>query len=148
MSSQLSATEALALNSELQSWTSSLPYYYQMEQLPSSSYDWYIFARYRLWWRCWNLQIILTRPFLLQWAEARLGKNRAHVDNAEKISCRQVCIHSAHMTLITANEYVAQHSLSRLASWYTMYEPFSSCHMRSIDRLLTSLADTLPFMQL
>lgn len=116
----VSASEALSLNAVLETWCASLPWYFQMDQPASLPYDWYLFARQRLCWRYRNLQILLTRPYLLSWAMRRIGSQQVPDGSPEEAKCRRLCIDSAHRTLITSDAYIRQTPLTRLMSWYTL----------------------------
>ena len=116
----VSPTEALGLNAVLETWSAGLPWYFQMDQPTSLPYDWYLFARQRLCWRYRNLQILLTRPYLLSWAMRRMGSQQDPDGSAEESKCRSICINSAHRTLVTSDAYIRQTPLTRLMSWYTL----------------------------
>jgi transcriptional regulatory protein GAL4 len=117
----ISDEEALALNSAVELWATTLPWYIQLDSPTSFSYDWHLFALPRLWWRFWNLQIILTRPFLLQWATKRIDSQNISIGDRKQSECRQLCVKSAHMTINSIDKYIRHNQLSRLASWYTLY---------------------------
>ncbi|KAL7773166.1 hypothetical protein CFE70_003130 [Pyrenophora teres f. teres 0-1] len=64
----LSAEAALALNTSMDAWTHTVPSYFQLSYTSHITTRWYIFARSRLWWRFWNLKIIVFRQILLRQA--------------------------------------------------------------------------------
>ncbi len=119
-STKLSAGEALALNNVMNPWSAALPWYFQLDQTPTSSWDWYVFARSRLWWKYWNLQITLTRPFLLHWVSGHIEHRHNFDSDREEKECRSLCINSAHQTITSIEEYIRQTPLTRVASWYTL----------------------------
>ncbi|KAL1305455.1 hypothetical protein AAFC00_002334 [Neodothiora populina] len=128
----VSANEALTLNAVLGSWAATLPWYFQLDQPIALPYDWYLFARQKLWWRYWNLQILLMRPHLLTWAMRRMGGQGTLEDTAEEAKCRKICLDSAHSTLSTANIYIRENTLTRLTSWYTLFFTFHAVLIPSV----------------
>lgn len=117
----ISAAEAVASNKTLDSWKSTVPTYFQNDQAwPSSDY-WYLFARSRLWWRFWNLQIILFRPILLRCAIQQLDGKSNHPRNSDEEQCKEICFTAAHLTIESISNYISQTQLTRLAGWYSLY---------------------------
>jgi transcriptional regulatory protein GAL4 len=119
-STNLSAREALALNDLMTPWTAALPWYFQLDQAPKSSSGWYLFARSNLWWKFWNLQITLTRPFLIQWVSRSIESRHTFDGDREEKECRSLCISSAHQTITSMVEYIRQNPLTSVTSWYTL----------------------------
>jgi transcriptional regulatory protein GAL4 len=119
-SSEITASEALSFSSTLQSWEFELPWYFQREVSPVHWYDWYLYARCRLWWRYWNMQIILTRSFLLQWAMERRSADLDTNNDTEQMECRDRCIMNARLTIESIDDYVRNFSLTKLAAWYAL----------------------------
>lgn len=117
----MSAKEALKLNSHLTGWSAALPPYFQLNCTPVSSLDWYLFARSRLWWKFWNLQITLTRPALHRWVLTRFGSNPEPDSSPEELECRILCIASAHETITSVARFIDQHPQTMVVSWYTLY---------------------------
>lgn len=71
---QLSAEQTLALASKIDSFVETLPTPFQESTpIPSDAEDWFVFARYRIYWRYHNLRILAFRPFVLQMALAVSG---------------------------------------------------------------------------
>lgn len=137
------ASEALTLNAVLGSWAATLPWYFQLDQPTSLPYDWYLFARQKVWWRYWNLQILLTRPQLLTWAMRRMGSQQTSDDTPEEAKCRKICLDSAHRTITTANAYIRETALTRLMSWYTLYVLLKLAYSMKMFRVLISLHQIL-----
>ena len=127
-STNLSAGEALALNNVMTPWTAALPWYFQLNQPLECCWDWYLFARSRLWWKFWNLQITLTRPFLLQWVSRNIGSRHSFDGDREEKECRSLCTSSAHNTITSIEEYIRQHSLTSVTSWYTLCVVWIQCY--------------------
>lgn len=107
--------ESLILNGVLESWSHTLPSYFRLNQpLASSEYS-YTYGRCRLWWRYWNMQIILFRPILLR-ATAEMVDN----EEVEIAKARDICIHSAHSTIHSVNDFIRNNHVTKLASWYSL----------------------------
>lgn len=118
--SQPSAEETLEMSKPINEWFDSLPEFYK-DIMAIPRYDWHAFARYRLFWRHWNLLVILYRPFLLRWASASITLQDYAQESCAESKCRSLCIESAHATIISTNEYIANHTSTRLSSWYALY---------------------------
>ena len=119
--SPTSVEEALAFNKALENWAVQLPSYFQLGQNQSSSGQWYLFARSRLWWRYWNFKIILFRPVLLRCAVEKLDPRSSYRPTPEEEECRQICLHSAHLTVESVKGFVDQYPMTRLAGWYCLH---------------------------
>ena len=116
----LSSEEALTLNKPLVEWAATVPAYFQLNQPTSSPSEWYVFARSKIWWRYWNLQIILFRSILLRAAVDKIHGRQLHDLTAEDEQCKIVCLEAAHLTIGTIDQYIEQNSLTRLAAWYSL----------------------------
>jgi transcriptional regulatory protein GAL4 len=115
----ISAAEALVLNKRLTEWAATVPAYLRLENSPAASFDWYLFARSKLWWRYSNMQIILFRPIMLRAAMEQIhGKYPPLPSEYEE--CKRLCLEAAHQTTVTIQEYTQQNVLVRLAAWYTL----------------------------
>ena len=115
--------EAMQLNQALESWSKTLPSYFQTGPEATVHYDWYLFARARLWWRFWNLQIILFRQIVLHRAMKRtqasqlvLPKTEASADTDNK--CRDVAVQAAQSTIKSIHGFLGQVTITRLINWY------------------------------
>ncbi|KAG0645036.1 Regulatory GAL4 [Hyphodiscus hymeniophilus] len=85
-----SPQELTALNRTIDSWKDSIPSYFDLE---SSGVQWnetFVFARYRLLWRTWNLKIIVSRPILLRWAARLKDSDPGSSDTTEELRCRKI----------------------------------------------------------
>ncbi|KAL6709123.1 hypothetical protein ACN47E_001939 [Coniothyrium glycines] len=116
----LSAEAALALNYSIDCWKLSLPPYFQLDIIPTNQARWYLFARARLWWRYWNLQIIVFRHILLRRAISERGQIPDTDTQSNQEECKRFCLEAAHSTIISINQYTAQ-GLTRLEGWYATY---------------------------
>lgn len=116
----LSAEAALALNASMNNWVNTLPPYLQLHVIPSSQLRWYLFARARLWWRYWNLQIIVFRQILLRRAISERGQILNQDTQSHQVECKRICLEAAHSTIVSIHQYAAQ-GLARLEGWYATY---------------------------
>ncbi|KAK9453401.1 fungal-specific transcription factor domain-containing protein [Dipodascopsis uninucleata] len=62
----LTAEETLALTVQIDDFCEKLPYAFNESTPIDTTYDWFVFSRYRLFWRYSNLRILAYRPFVLQ----------------------------------------------------------------------------------
>jgi transcriptional regulatory protein GAL4 len=113
----LSAEAALALNVPLETWANTVPHYFRLSQSPHSSARWYLFARSRLWWRFWNLKIIVFRQILLRRAIAERGQIADQATQSTQEDCKRLCLEAAHSTVVSIHQYATQ-ELGRLEGWY------------------------------
>ncbi|KIW01439.1 uncharacterized protein PV09_07197 [Verruconis gallopava] len=115
-----STNEALRMYTAIQAWKKALPYFFDIEQPPAASMDWYLFARSKLAWRTWNFQLLIMRPFLLRWAK-RQSRDTTAEDGTEEKRCREICIESANLTIASIQQYVSTNTLPRLHAWYALF---------------------------
>lgn len=117
-----STKETLQMYTAIESYRTSLPSYLDLEQPPSISTDWYLFARMKLNWRTWNMELLVTRPFLLRWAKNNNRAPNQIEQDLDEAQCRQYCIDCAHATILSIQEYVLMtNPLPRLHAWYALY---------------------------
>ena len=116
----LSASETMKMNTTLEDWRNSLPDFFKIDLPPTSSSDWYLFARSKLSWRCWNLQILLMRPCILRWATQKARNSVSTEETTEEAECRRICVECAHQTILSVQNYVLTNPLSRLSAWYAL----------------------------
>ncbi|ORY55702.1 lactose regulatory protein LAC9 [Pseudomassariella vexata] len=117
----VSMEEALSMNQALDSWSETLPPYFSLQSGSSSSEQWYLFTRSKLWWRFWNLKIISVRQLLLRRAMERNGKNFTFAPNPLDDKCYDIGINAAHSTIESIAEFLGHAELTRLVSWYSLY---------------------------
>jgi len=101
----------------MDAWTRTLPVYFQPGTQLNCQYRWYQFARSRLWWRYWNLKIIVFRHILLRQAIAQRGQILDADAQSEQNKCKHVCIEAAHATIVSIQQYSTR-GLTRLEGWY------------------------------
>lgn len=119
LNGKLPVEEALDLNAKLDIWAADLPVYFQLSEDMSCTEQWYIYARSRIWWRYWNLKMILLRQILLQ--KAMNGKGNPHgyrLLHTEEACC-QICLSSAHLTIESINHFLQHSEVTRLVGWYS-----------------------------
>ncbi|PVH94825.1 hypothetical protein DM02DRAFT_538639, partial [Periconia macrospinosa] len=116
----LSAEAALAINASIDAWILTLPPYFQLTHDPSCQMRWYLFARARLWWRIWNLKIIVFRHILLRRAVAERSFSSGQIPHSSHEQCKRFCVEAAHSTIVSIHNYSTQ-NLTRLEGWYATY---------------------------
>ena len=98
-------------------WKVALPLYFQLHFQPTFLARWYLFARARLWWRYWNLQIIVFRHILLRRAISERGQIPDTDTQSNQEECKRFCLEAARSTIVSINQYATQ-GLTRLEGWY------------------------------
>jgi transcriptional regulatory protein GAL4 len=122
-----SAQELLAHSSTINAWEESIPSYLQLDSPDIQSDETFLFARYRLSWRSWNMKIILFRPVVLQWAARRQKlENGDDSETSEEFECRKRCIEAANATINSVSNFVAKNMISRLSTWYMLFFLFQA----------------------
>ncbi|EMD87965.1 hypothetical protein COCHEDRAFT_1183130 [Bipolaris maydis C5] len=121
----LSAEAALAFNTTMEAWAHMVPPYFQLSHPPYMPARWYVFARSRLWWRFWNLKIIIFRQILLRRAIAERGQIPDEATQSAQDECKRLCLDAAHSTVTSIHQYTMSEP-SRLEGWYATYFLFHS----------------------
>ena len=116
--SGISSEEALRLNQSLETWSETLPTYFKMTHDPVSLEPSYLFARSRLWWRIWNLRIILFRQIVLSRAMKRKRDNLPVAPSDPDNTCRDLAVQAAHATISSISQFLTQTPMTRLINWY------------------------------
>lgn len=123
-SSSVSPEAALAMDTTLNAWADTLPSYFRRDYDGSFDEPTFNFTKSRLWWRFWNLKIILLRQLLLQRAiDKGKGTVPAEVDPIDE-QCRQVAIAAASATIESIDSYTKHGVITRLVSWYSIFFVF------------------------
>ncbi|KAJ9134315.1 C6 zinc finger domain containing protein [Pleurostoma richardsiae] len=137
--SGIATQDALTMNTSLDSWSDTIPPYFLPNRPPETDDQPYLFARSRLWWRFWNLKIILFRHLLLRQAVAR---NRSPITLTSNHPLDEqaiyIAIDAAQCTITSINSYLETAELTRLASWYSVFFLFHA----SLVVVLAILGDT------
>lgn len=119
--------ELIALNRTIDAWEKSIPSHFQLEETMIQLNETFLFARYRLSWRTWNLKILLSRPVVLHWAAKKRNMDEStSADSNEEIECRNVCVQSASATINSISDFLSKVTISRLSTWYMLYVPSST----------------------
>lgn len=116
--------EALAMNASLDAWSETLPPYFRRDHDPPVNADPnYLFARCRLWWRFWNLKIILFRQLLLKRAVERSRRATVTSLSDADVKSRDIAVDAASCTIASINAFSQPGTnFTRLVSWYSMYD--------------------------
>ncbi|EXJ61553.1 hypothetical protein A1O7_01981 [Cladophialophora yegresii CBS 114405] len=131
----ISAEEALGMVASLDQWATTLPWYFQIQEEVSYFEEWYLFARSRLWWRFWNLKIILLRQLLLRQAVNFGGQSPYSTAASNEDKCITACLEAAHLTINSINDYLHDAEVGKLAGWYSTYFLFHAALVTMIPVL-------------
>lgn len=122
-----SATETLALDSDLLGWYATVPEHLHPQNEPVSPH-WLEFAQYKMFWRYCNLRIILHRRAFLERALKALplwltDEDIEDDDNTvAEIKCTRLCQYNASDTIHSMSRFFSMHQrMSRLESWYGLH---------------------------
>lgn len=102
---------------------------------------WAVFARYQVFWRIHNLQIVMFRPFVMTYA-----LYPTQPSTPEDTQCRDICLSSARVTISLVEEYfdpVRTPSYTSFHVWYALYYLFQAALIPIIFQLRN--ADTSLF---
>lgn len=113
----LSPEAALSSGRAMDAWCEKLPLYFRLDVQPTSQLRWYSFARARLWWRFWNLKIIVFRHILLRQAIATRSQLVDFASSPDQEECKRRCLEAARATIASVQQYSMQ-ELTRLEGWY------------------------------
>ncbi|KAK2015870.1 lactose regulatory protein LAC9 [Colletotrichum eremochloae] len=146
-SSGVTPDDALSMDATLSKWAESLPTYFRSDYDSSIAESSFLFTRSRLWWRFWNLKIILFRQILLQKAlekgKGTLPPNTTLVDER----CRTVAVHAASATIKSIEYYAKNGAMNRLVSWYSIFFLFHASLVLVLVMLGDSESPRLPEWQ-
>jgi transcriptional regulatory protein GAL4 len=120
-STGVSRQDAMAMNHTLDKWTDSLPAYFRLDQYSSTNDTAILFARNRLWWRFWNMKIILFRQFLLGRAVEQRKNPYSSAPSSYETACLNVAISAASNTISSISSFVETAEPSRLVTWYSIF---------------------------
>ncbi|KAM6505549.1 hypothetical protein FSOLCH5_013725 [Fusarium solani] len=124
-SSGVSPEDALSMNAALDKWSHTLPAYLRLDNNNVSLAEpAFYFNRARLWWRFWNLKIILFRQLFLRRAVER-GKETvpAQMDQVDE-QCMRIAVQAASATVASIDQYTKRREITRLVTWYSIYFMF------------------------
>lgn len=115
-----SLQDILSLQAEVDEWENSLPLYFRPNSPLIQSHQAYMFARYRLSWRVWNLKIVLLRPVLLRWSARQKSGDDQAPESDEEVTCRQDCLQHARETITSISDFMSRDIGTRLSTWYIL----------------------------
>ncbi|KIR55195.1 nuclear protein [Cryptococcus gattii Ru294] len=123
-----SATETLALDSDLLSWYATVPEHLHPHNEPVSPH-WLDFAQYKMFWRYCNLRIILHRRAFLERALKALPLSPTDEEiegeddsTVAEIKCTRLCQDNASDTIHSMSRFFSmRQQMSRLESWYGLH---------------------------
>lgn len=119
-SSGISPESALSMDATLSKWSESLPAYFHLDYDGPSAGPFFLFTKSRLWWRFWNLKIILFRPLVLQQAVSKSRGNTQITFSSSDERCRSVAVHAASASIASIDHYTKHGDITRLVTWYSM----------------------------
>ncbi|EWG52170.1 hypothetical protein FVEG_16939 [Fusarium verticillioides 7600] len=123
-SSCVAPEDALSMDATLDKWCSTLPEYLRLDHHVPSAEPAFFFNRSRLWWRFWNLKIIIFRQLFLKRAIGRGNSSMAVPDNEVDERCMGIAIRAASATIASIDQYTKERQGSRLVTWYSIYFTF------------------------
>lgn len=119
-SSGVSPEDALYMDAALDRWSGTVPMYLRLDYDVLSTEPSFYFNRSRLWWRFWNLKIIIFRQLFLKRAVER-GKGTVPTQvNEVDEKCRSIALHAASATVASIDDYTKHREITRLVTWYSM----------------------------
>ncbi|OAA66915.1 c6 zinc finger domain containing protein [Niveomyces insectorum RCEF 264] len=118
--SGVSTQDALAMNHALDGWSETVPAYFRLSAMPAANDEWYLFARSRLWWRFWNLKIILFRQLLLRRAVERNRQTNPTEAGPLQEQAIRIAVDAAQATITSIHDHLATANITRLTSWYSV----------------------------
>ncbi|KAH6971503.1 lactose regulatory protein LAC9 [Ilyonectria sp. MPI-CAGE-AT-0026] len=147
-STGVSSEDAWAMNHALDSWTESLPPYFRLNEQSTCTENSFLFARCRLWWRFWNLKIILFRQLMVKRAVERSQRGGAAITwtDADDRS-RKVAVSAASSTIASIHGFSQTEFVTRLVTWYSVFFLFHASLVISLAILGDSESQTLPEWQ-
>ncbi|KAH7121758.1 lactose regulatory protein LAC9 [Dactylonectria estremocensis] len=121
-STGVSSEDAWAMNRALDAWTETLPPYFQLNQESSSGDTSFLFAKCRLWWRFWNLKIILFRQLMVKRAVERSRKGGGSITWTEADDrSRTIAVSAASSTIASIQSFSQTEFVTRLVTWYSVF---------------------------
>lgn len=104
----------------LDRWSDTIPAYLRLDYIDSFAEPSFIFNKSRLWWRFWNLKIILFRQLLLKRAVEKRKGPAPIQDRQVEEKCRGIVVHSSSATVASIDHYTKHGEMTRLVTWYSM----------------------------
>jgi transcriptional regulatory protein GAL4 len=111
----------MSMNRTLDAWTDTIPVYFRQDRYTGTNDTSILFAKHRLWWRFWNLKIILFRQFLLGRAVQQQKHPKRTALSDMETQCRDVAVSAASNTISSISNFLENAEITRLVTWYSMY---------------------------
>ncbi|KAF5665226.1 GAL4-transcription factor [Fusarium circinatum] len=128
-SSCIAPEDALSMDSTLDKWSSILPEYLKLNHHVPSAEPTFYFNRSRLWWRFWNLKIIIFRQLFLK---REIGKGNSSMTAVPVNEVDERCMNIA---------------ITRLVTWYSIYFTFHASLVIILAILSNSESPDMPKWQ-
>lgn len=119
-STGVSSEDANSMDHSLDAWAEKLPPYFRMDQETTCPDPAFLFARCRLWWRFWNLKIILFRQLLLKRAVERSKQAPFTSVPSTDAQNRSTAITAASSTINSIHSFSQSGLDNKLVAWYSM----------------------------
>jgi transcriptional regulatory protein GAL4 len=119
-STAISPEDALSMDRSLNAWSETLPPYIRLDQEVHLYDSAFFFAKCRLWWRLWNLKIMLFRQLLLQRAVERSKRGVFKAYSDTELESMTVAMDAASATITSIHNYSQNGLVTRLVAWYSM----------------------------
>ncbi|EGU86278.1 hypothetical protein FOXB_03213 [Fusarium oxysporum f. sp. conglutinans Fo5176] len=146
-SSCVAPEDALFMDATLDKWSSTLPEYLRLEHDVRSAEPTFYFNRSRLWWRFWNLKIIIFRQLFLKRAIGTSNSNiTAPVSEADE-RCMNIAVRAASATIASIDHYTQERQKTRLVTWYSIYFTFHASLVIILAILSNSESPDMPKWQ-
>ncbi|KAF5716919.1 GAL4-transcription factor [Fusarium mundagurra] len=146
-SSCVAPEDALSMDATLDKWSSTLPEYLRLDHHVPSAEPAFYFNKSRLWWRFWNLKIIIFRQLFLKRA---IGKGDPRITvpvNEIDESCMRIAVHAASATIESIDQYTKERQRTRLVTWYSIYFTFHASLVIVLAILSNSESPDMPKWQ-
>jgi transcriptional regulatory protein GAL4 len=119
-SSCVAPEDALSMDATLDKWSNTLPEYLRLNHHVPSAEPAFYFNRSRLWWRFWNLKIIIFRQLFLKRAIGKGDPSVTVPDNDVDEKCMSIAVRAASATVASIDQYTKERQRTRLVTWYSM----------------------------
>ncbi|KAF5649172.1 GAL4-transcription factor [Fusarium sp. NRRL 25303] len=123
-SSCVAPEDALSMDATLDKWSSTLPEYLRLDHHVPSAEPAFYFNRSRLWWRFWNLKIIIFRQLFLKRAIGQGNSSTTVPVNEVDEKCMSIAVRAASATIMSIDQYTKERQRTRLVTWYSIYFTF------------------------
>jgi transcriptional regulatory protein GAL4 len=115
----VSSEDALSMDATLDKWSNTLPEYLRLDHHVPSAEPAFYFNRSRLWWRFWNLKIIIFRQLFLKRTIGEENSSRTPVNEVDE-RCKGIAVRAASATIASIGHYTKERQRTRLVTWYSM----------------------------